>query len=288
MDVGFGSTVSVSDSGKKVNEDLRNTSETGAWVFDGGTGYADSPLTGADSDAKWYVDTLDGYLAEHVDSTDRSLRTVLREGIQHTRREYLDRVDDLPAPEYRPTAAGTVVRLVDGTVEYLVLGDCTLVVSKPNTVARVTDPRMEPIEQMAIEAVVEHVRTQDVSVWEARDAVADRFEQNRALANTAEGYWILSLDPDAVAHSLTGTFQVDDGTTAYLMTDGFSAVVDTYGLFDDWTRAVGELDDGRTDELLAEIRAVERSDDRCLEHPRTKPSDDATVLGIEFITDSAE
>lgn len=274
--------ISLTNGGKDVNEDLVNTAGSAAWVLDGGTGYADSPFTGAESDAKWYVDTIDDYLSAHVSESSESLSGILKNAVKYASDEYRETVGDLPREAYLPTATAAIVRLNGETLEYLVLGDCRVLVSKAHTIATVTDSRMQPIEQMAIEAVLETVKQRDVTVGEARELVIDRFERNRKLANTSEGYWVLTINPEAVAHALTGSFEVDEETSVYLMSDGFSAIVDTYNLYEKWADVIEAIDHGESQELVAKMREVEQADSRCISYPRTKPSDDATLFSTAF------
>lgn len=282
---GFSHLYSLTDGSGPVNEDLFGMSGEYAWVFDGMTGHRDEPISSYETDGKWYVDNMNEILLDLVDSSS-CLPNIAKEAIAQIRKRYLeiapnniDRGLDVPG------ATGVIVRRIktsDGpdSIEYFLLGDCTLLVEKEHTTAPISDQRGALKEQEQMEAIQRELDAGVSDPWEARNNVEDIFLENKSQINSSGGYWVFGIEPSAVDEALTGRFMTSENLRLHLMTDGFSSLIDTYNIYKNWGEALDAIDNDGPKALMLKIRESESSDPSLRKHPRTKQSDDATLLSI--------
>ncbi|WP_135363701.1 protein phosphatase 2C domain-containing protein [Halosimplex halophilum] len=284
----FGRGTVVSDTVRAVNEDLGIARPTVAWVLDGATGVGEIRHTPGRTDAEWYVERLSGALLDRVHRTDDSLTAVVRDAVSEVSAAFESVAGDADIdPASEPSAAGAIVRVDGPTLEYLVLCDCSLLVHRNGQlVDHVTDARIESLEARSLSVFKRH-RANGLDAEDAREAVVPTLRKHRRRKNTPGNYWVLSTDPDAVDHALTGTVAVEAGDKVCLLTDGLARLVDTYDHFADWAGVAAALDDAGPDVLLEPLRRIERADPEARTHPRLKCADDATLvrLGIETVDD---
>lgn len=86
--------------------------------------------------------------------------------------------------------------------------------------------------------------------------------------------------PSDVEHALTGEIPVQDVRRVAVLSDGAARAVDLFGLFD-WPKALELMAANGPDDLIRKMRQVEKEDVKAVEWPRTKVSDDATVVYLE-------
>jgi hypothetical protein len=94
-------------------------------------------------------------------------------------------------------------------------------------------------------------------------------------------YWVFGLQPDCADHARHWHLDLKRPAHVLLCTDGFSALVDRYRVYDAVGLVRAALDKG-LQELGRELRAIETADAGGALHPRFKPSDDATALLLHF------
>jgi len=99
----------------------------------------------------------------------------------------------------------TIVRRTEGAVEYLVLGDVTLVLDTSTGLEVITDDRVDPT---AREERLEAARLPFGT--EAKQAALLRMKHAElAVRNRENGYWVARADPTVVTHAITGTVAVE-------------------------------------------------------------------------------
>ena len=99
----------------------------------------------------------------------------------------------------------------------------------------------------------------------------------RRARNRPGGYWVAAADPQAASQALTGSLPSKTLRRAVLLSDGASRLVDPFGLAT-WEELLALLDENGPEELLRQVRAAEAVDPEGRQWPRTKRSDDATVV----------
>jgi len=282
---GFSRLCAISESGKSVNEDLFGTKGNLAWVLDGMTGHREKPRTPAETDGKWYVKQLDDAFKQLSDRNE-CLSSIARDAIALVRERFQEVTDeDIDGAKDLPAAAGVLIRRIrtesgPDKIEYLILGDCTLLIEKTKTIVRISDERPVLKEQEQIEAMQQALDDGAETPMDARKQVKNLFVKNKNELNTPGGFWMFGLDPEAADEAITGMFRVSNDLKIHLMTDGFSCLVDTYHVYETWEKAIDCLHESGCEVLISEIREVEDADPMLRKYPRTKPSDDATLLSL--------
>lgn len=272
----------VNKSGKKVNEDIAYADENMAWVLDGATGLSDKKLTSFESDAQWFVNEWDKYLKDNLNNTDKAIRDIVLEGIGIIRDRFykesgLDYIEEIK----RPSASISLVRKNKDIIEYFMLGDCTLLINDiHNNVARIKDKSLEKFDNIAISEMLKVRDEKNISWVEARKIVNPILIENRLLKNTQEGYWILEFNEEAINHCIEGSFLAKDVKNLALMSDGFSAIVDTYKYCDDG-ELIERLIELGTENTYELIRQIEEQDKDILKYPRLKKGDDSSIVFLK-------
>ncbi|MEV6347470.1 hypothetical protein [Actinoplanes sp. NPDC051851] len=232
----------------------------------------------------WYASRLGSSLLELLAlGPDRALVAVLAEAIARVTAEHRGTCD--VADPISPSAAVALLRVTASTVDYLVLGDATLVVSgapsAPPHVSQqllvtdphvpqlvVTDPR-EPVISRAYESRLKDVAAESPEYHHL-------LRELRSHRNQPGGFWLAKDDPYAAEEAVTGSRPLAGVNSAALLSNGASRLVDTFHLAD-WAGALALLASSGPDELLRRVRRAEAD--------RAHPSDDATIAFCTDLTD---
>ncbi|MFC9636282.1 protein phosphatase 2C domain-containing protein [Streptomyces mirabilis] len=212
----------------------------------------------------WFAGELAARVLENAQAPEGGLDDVLYRALADVVGLHGGECDlSLPDP---PAAALAIVRERQGSLEYLVLCDCTIVVDVAGTVQRITDDRLSGLDLPERRAVLE-----DPTLA----AYAALLEAKRRRRNTPGGYWVAASEPAAAWAAVKGSFPVDDVRRIALMTDGVSCAVDRYRLMD-WAGLLDALEDEPTG-LVRRIREVEQRASGGVRNDLTKLHDDATA-----------
>src|SRR3954447_9041115 len=260
---------------ERPNEDAYACVEDFAVVADGAT----APATlgsGCSHGPRWYARRLVTCATlAHTEDPETPLPDILSRAIESTTKGHAESCD-ITHPG-TPSATVVMLRRNRNVLNWLVLGDATLVLDIDGELQVVTDQRLSRTSKREREAVLEGGNDDGMRV----ERIAALAEAQREFRNVEEGFWVAAADPSAAYHSLVGEQSIGPGTSwrAALMTDGASAAVDTYGVTD-WGGALDSMAKSGPNDFLRVIRAVEAADPDASAHPRIKPSDDATVLYV--------
>ncbi|SMB96232.1 hypothetical protein SAMN00808754_1430 [Thermanaeromonas toyohensis ToBE] len=263
----------VSVPGGPENHDAFGISGDLFWVIDGAT-----PLCGDE----------EGELNRFISDVDSGLRArtfsekPLSEILAEVAREMLPKYCGNREPWEQPSCAIAVVRLLDGAVEYLVLGDATVVIGSGNgnKIFVLEDKKLRPLDERAVEEKTRLQREKGMTSLQARTAITRLLREHRRLMNRPEGYWIFNADPKACCRAKTGVIKNVRGIKVLLATDGFARLVDTFG-FATWEAVMRKLAAYTLRELVAVLRSLEVADQECLAYPRFATYDDATAVYVE-------
>lgn len=275
--------IGLSDRGNKVNEDIFNITDRAAWVLDGATGLTNSNISGFKSDANWYVEKWNEYLSKNI-SKQEPLKEIIRAGIKEIREEYskFNGFYSLSGLAY-PCAAISVVRLLsENEIEYFVLGDCTLLLKNDKEELEIYDRKLEQLEDKIIEKIICEKNKNNINLLDAKELCLEDIRNTRLLKNKKSGYWILELNEEAVNHALTGVISVNKSSRICMMSDGFSQYYDTLNIVKNSNEFMTLLEENTIENLLADIRKVQESDNMCNKYPRLKKGDDSTIVYLEF------
>jgi hypothetical protein len=85
------------------------------------------------------------------------------------------------------------------TVDYLVLGDTTLLLEEPAGIRVVTDDRLENVASIQHGAMHQHA----AGSADHDRSFAELVTEQRRHRNHPDGFWVASTDPTAAQHALT-------------------------------------------------------------------------------------
>ncbi|MGN7159850.1 hypothetical protein [Sphingomonas sp. SAFR-052] len=252
------------------NDDRAGVRARHAWVIDGATDLSPPGLVGAQGGAAWLAATADAAFAmvEGADLRDTCHRVFAMVEAAYVRQ----RQREPQGPWELPRASFAAVQLVDAGLDVAWASDCSILHAFAGGVAwRTPEPSRarESAQAAALGPGTGAVKLRSAAVLDDRRA-----------ARARSGQRVLGIDAaDSAAVMTTARFDVAVGDELLLMTDGFVALVDSYGVHD----ANSLFDAARTGGLAmlgVQLRAIERDDAACLRFARFKVSDDATALWV--------
>lgn len=270
-------STSIAKPGRPVNEDLAITFGNFLAVLDGAS--VPKELTRCCTrGSRWYVERLAAGLLEAVagEFGRKALTEILREAIAKVTREHLA---ECSGSGVGPSATVALSRFHEDFVDYLVLGDCTVVARGASRIQSATDGRLAAIapevrarirDRLANGGTYEHPDHR-------RDVGALVQEQLRAR-NVPNGYWIAADDPEAAEAALVGSWPLSDSYEVALLTDGAARAVQLFGFVTTWEQLLDNLNGKGTYSLLRKVREMELNDTDGQDFPRTSGSDDATAV----------
>jgi serine/threonine protein phosphatase PrpC len=255
----------------RPNEDFPAALPGCAVLLDGAGGPAEMP-TGCVHGTGWYVRQLGARLLAGMETEpETSLTELLADGISAVAERHAGTCD-LSNPG-TPSTTVVMARLGPGAVQWLVLGDSSLVFGRDGQEpAVISDQRIEEVavaEQDAMKALP----TDSPEHFAARVRFVGR---QRELRNRPDGYWITSADPAAASHAWTGSEPAADLDTITLLSDGATRF--TEFSLGSWGDLLGLLDTEGIGAVFGRIRDAEAGDPDGARWPRAKRHDDAAIV----------
>lgn len=269
---------SIPKPGRAVNEDLAVAFGNVFAVIDGAS--VPQTLTRCcDRSARWYVEHLaEGLLAQLVGDPQKALAEALAGAVRSVTTEHLTACK---GGGVGPSAAVALVRLGADAVDYLVLGDCTIVAKVAGAVDAVSDSRLSSVGPGLRRSIRQ--RLADGGRYEHPDHRRDvdaLVREQLAVRNTTSGYWIAADNPSAAEKAMVGSWRVSDTTELALISDGAARAVDVLQLIPSWDPALAALHEQGCGAFLCLVRDAEAGDPDGQRFPRTSRSDDATVIYV--------
>lgn len=271
--------ISLAGDRTKQNDDASGAHGSFAWVIDGATDLHDKPLTSGASDAAWLAQQLNEYwyrCAQELAATDFTMRATLR----HAARSAAIRLEEYGAPKeawMSPTASALMVGEMSMGLAGLDIGDCRCFALDAEGVGHNAGSRESSTDDEQERARDASKRAGAAALLRDPDTMT-MLRAARAKHNMPGGnYWVFGLQPECADHARAWTLRLERPAHALLCTDGFSALVDRYKVYNAGGLVKAALDKG-LQELGRELRAIEAADASGAIHPRFKQSDDATAL----------
>lgn len=253
------------------NEDRIGTKGNHAWVIDGATDVFNKSTIKPINEVGWYVDCLTAELGNRCDDAG-SLQKLLIDSVRAIQRVFAPRLDPATTPDYwLPNFAIVLIRIDSHKLEYYILGDCILAVSRGSDVDVFTDCRIDKFTQM---------NNRKLSMLRANSAPKEEMQkalqETRKYANASNGYPIGSFYGSGLAKGLYGSVELDAKSRILLSSDGmkdfFDIVPDTLSKMirtSDYVSMINEVDAFYRDEGIYEM------------HVRPKKIDDQSLLIME-------
>jgi hypothetical protein len=269
------------------NEDLVAIFEhpgcTDIVVMDGASSVADEDYIDRElGDVVWFVRQFAAALGEVADPGVDQQESVML-ACARVRQRYDDLALASKMPLYAsPLAAMTWVRVTEGgegaRLDVYCLGDCKALLLVPGQGAVDLDPWVNPQESILQGAIAKLAEEGVVDAEERRLRLLPMLRARREEQNLATPPIGLCLAPRAPFLARRYLAHAQPGSMLLVMTDGFSRIVDTYGLCTMEQLAARCLQ-GELPTLLQELRDFERlgSDTRTV-----KRADDASAVTLRL------
>jgi hypothetical protein len=247
------------------NEDWALATEHLIVVLDGQTART---ATGCRHGVSWYTESLGVAIAAGAGDPALGLGAALAGAIERTAARHPE--CDLGHPA-TPSATVAIVQFGPGTVEYLILGDTTVLAETAGELRVLTDGRIEATAEAERRAADRH----PIGSSGKQAALLRMKHAELAQRNRPGGFWVAAADPAAAQHALTG--HLPGMRRLAVLSDGAARVVAPFGELT-WRQALDLLESDGPAELIGRVRAAEATDPAGTRWPRNKVSDDATAV----------
>jgi hypothetical protein len=275
--------ISLAGDRAKQNDDAAGKAHDTAWVIDGATDLHAQPISPEASDAAWIAQVLNVALHSHTfpgSGDSETMRALLRDTVDSliepwwsqelTKGESLERWQ-------LPTASVLMASDHNGALQGIDLGDCRCFAVDADGVAHSAGSRENGADDERERARAASERAGAPASLRDPDTMT-MLRVVRAQHNLPGGnYWVFGLQPECADHARVWTLPLKRPAHVLLCTDGFSALVDRYKVYDAGGLVKAALDKG-LQELGRELRAIETADAGGAKYPRFKSSDDATAV----------
>jgi len=171
-----------------------------------------------------------------------------------------------------PSATVAILREQPETIDYLVLGDTTVLLEEPAGIRVVTDDRLENVASVQHGAMHQHA----TGSADHDRSFAELVTEQRRHRNHPNGFWVASTDPAAAQHALTDTAPRAGLHRAAVLSDGATRLVDRFSLLD-WPSFLDSLAEQGPDAIIDQVRAAESRYPEGHRWPRGKRHDDASA-----------
>lgn len=270
--------LSLPGSPERVNEDALGAGKSIAFVLDGVTGLADTPVMPGKSDAAWASHAARDLLVAHEATSD--LRTLVGDVARDlTVRFEAERLRP-PAARYEiPWTTLSMIRVADGRLDVAFVGDSRVLVETSDDEVHNfgINPSRSAFETKLAAKMIAARKEQTLGVESIRATVLPDLRRSRDTVNTPQGFWLLGPDDAVGVHVSVASLALTGPATILLATDGFYALVEDYKRYGD-RELIATAQTLGLSILGRELRHIEDDDPEGEKYPRMKKSDDATAL----------
>ncbi|MGI5507444.1 protein phosphatase 2C domain-containing protein [Lentzea sp. CA-135723] len=267
----FTSHTSPSKAGDQNEDWLAATSDV-IVILDGATIRTE---TGCSHGVSWYARKLGTAILDGAGSHSRPLKVVLADAIGAVAALH-EETCDLTHPG-TPSAAVGIIRFSEGSLQYLVLGDVSLVLE-------MSDLEVQVLSDDRVSKTGSHERKIAdgfaIGTQEKYEAMLRMKHAELGARNVPGGYFISAADPSVAEESITGSLPLRNVVRLAAMTDGAARIVDLFSSRS-WPRVLNTLEQDGPSALLAIVRELEEADPTGEKYPRNKKSDDASVVFVD-------
>lgn len=275
----FVEAISLAGDRKKQNDDACGAHGAFAWVIDGATDLHTPPYSGQASDAQWLAERLNSHLHAALEgqTSEAELRAVIRKAAQRAHAAF-GAFENVGGMEFweSPTASVALVAETATGLTGLDLGDCRCFALDVEGIGHEAGSRGGASDDEAKRARDASAKVGASALLRDEDTLK-MLREVRARHNQTDGYWVFGLQETCADHARVWELPLKRPAHVLLATDGFSALVDRYRVYDAAGLVRAALDKG-LQELGRELREIETADAGGALHPRFKKSDDATAV----------
>lgn len=265
----------------KVNEDVCGWAPDCAWVLDGSTGLMGKRLVAQEngSDAQWYAAKFSAFLKTHMPDSQMPLTELFSLGVRTVWSEFLHRAGGSVAKEDTPCTLGTAIRIRDGHLEYINVGDCTLLLRyRDGSVAELSDTTLSAMDANTLALAQSIAEKEKKNICDCRGDILPELRRVRMTMNTPQGYISLANDETSVLSAKCGRVKLEKLRDVCLLSDGFAQYFKLFSLCAGAEAFMDKISAQEPQTLFHELLAAQKEDPTFCNYPRFKLSDDATVV----------
>jgi hypothetical protein len=217
----------------------------------------------------WYTHRLGGALLARLSRDDgRDLTAVLAEAIDEIAADHRSTCD-ITNPS-SPQATVAIARLGGSLLDYLLLGDCFLVLNQISGGPLIITDEREVTARRICTAPLVGVGRDTAEYERIRDCCIKALHARR---NHQGGYWIAKDDPHAAEEAVAASCPLQDLDSLALLSNGASRIVSPYGLTS-WPGLLKLLGAAGPAEIIRRVRQAEAA---IAQNPGARVPDDASV-----------
>ncbi len=273
--------ITASGNPAKANDDAWLAGLSLAAVIDGATSLND-PIMPGTSDAAWFAHLAAERLLVHQGGDNAP--AVLRAAVTDLEAAFALHRSRPPVAMHEVPCASLMLLAPagDDLITALSFGDCSAIVRYlDGTVVTIGDALAKRAIESNEVAKLARGAGVDPASTSTRTEFLPSLRESRNRYNQGEGPWILAPDVGCVDHAKVVEFSAPVGTVILLASDGFTALISDYGVYDAAGLVEAAQDKGLT-HLMAELRDIESSDPSGKQFARYKKSDDATAILVKI------
>lgn len=263
-------SISLSGDPLVANDDRAGSGARLAWMIDGGTDLGPPGLLGSQGGAAWLASEAQ---AGFSTAADAPIATIFAEVGERLIAAFARASTRAPEDRWElPVASAIAVRLTGDALECGWLGDCAALHVSNGKVARLGPAADRDSETERARSLAHH----GLGTVKKTAPILAELRRSRGRPEMR----VLSVNPEHMRVA-TSAAACAPGDELLLMTDGFAALVDSYGAYDAASLMEAVWAHGLA-ALAAELRGIEQADSACTRYPRFKVSDDATALWLRI------
>jgi serine/threonine protein phosphatase PrpC len=272
--------LSIPGSPERENEDALGATGSIAFVLDGVTSLADTPLMPGKSDAAWAAQAARDLLLRHGADCGGDLRKLIGTVAQGIVARF--EKERLRAPQARWELPWTTLSLIGaegGKLHIAYVGDSRILIETADDEVHNfgTNPSRTAFESRLAAKMIAGRKEKTLGIESIRATVLDDLRRARDTVNTPKGFWLMGADPAVAANATVTSLALDGPTTVLLTTDGFYALTEDYKRYGD-RELIATAQTLGLGILARELRHIEDEDPAGERYARMKKSDDATAL----------
>jgi hypothetical protein len=272
--------LSLPGSPERVNEDALGAGTSIAFVLDGVTALADTPIMPGKSDAAWASHAARELLIAHEGTPDVA-KLVGDVGRDIAARFAAERLREPVARYELPWTTLSMIRVTEGRLDVAFVGDSRVLVETSDDDVHNfgLHPSRSALETKLAEKMIAARKGlgPTLGAESMRATVLPDLRRSRDTVNTPQGFWLLGADEAVGAHVVVKSVPLTGPATVLLVTDGFYALVEDYKRYGD-RELIATAQTLGLSILGRELRHIEDDDPDGAKYPRMKKSDDATAL----------
>ena len=263
-----------------INDDRVGTLDNLAWAIDGATDIGDGPIIGERSDAAWLAEAAGTWLTENGAQIGPDLQSLLPEltGFLRSSFEHGKRREPNGRHEH-PSASCLIARLEGSSLEYVAVGDCTMLVEQADgSIARYGTNTKDAGDAWLTPHIKRLAPSNGAPTSSnLRKALIPTLRHARSLMNRVPGYGVLSITEPPQRYIRHGSLDIPDGTRMLIASDGYLRLTDVYRKYTT-KELLYESFSNSLPAMLDQLRKIEEADTDCKTFPRAKARDDASAI----------